>query len=77
MTEAELIFTALAELITRAIAESEQATGMPKNKLVAKKGDGIAKKARMELEQRTGKPVVSGRSFLPPGKKPITKDQKK
>jgi len=33
-----LIFTALAELSTRAIAESEQATGMPKNKVAAKEG---------------------------------------
>ncbi|MFZ1687110.1 MAG: BRO family protein [Flavobacteriales bacterium] len=32
MTEAELIFTALAEMSTRQIAETEQATGMPKNK---------------------------------------------
>ena len=33
MTEAELIFTALAEMSTRQIAETEQATGMPKNKV--------------------------------------------
>jgi hypothetical protein len=68
MTEAELIFTALAELSTRQIAESEQATGMPKNKVAAKKGGGIAKKARLELEQKTGKSVVSGSNFLPPKK---------
>lgn len=68
MTEAELIFTALAELSTRQIAESEQATGMPKNKVAARKGGGIAKKARLELEQKTGKSVVSGSNFLPPKK---------
>ena len=73
MSEAELIFTALAELSTRAIAESEQARGMPKNKVAAKKGGGIAKKARVELEQRTGKSVVTGSNFLPPGKKRISK----
>ncbi len=77
MTEAELIFTALAELSTRQIAESEQATGMPKNKVAAKKGGGIAKKARLELEQKTGKSVVSGSNFLPPKKKGITKGKKK
>ncbi len=65
MTEAELIFTALAELSTRQIAESEQAVGMPKNKTAAKKGGGIAKKARLDLEAKTGKPVVSGSNFLP------------
>jgi hypothetical protein len=41
MTEAELIFTALAELSTRQIAESDQAKGMPKNKVAARKGGGI------------------------------------
>lgn len=71
MTEAELIFTALAELSTREIAESEQAVGMPKNKVAARKGGGIAKKARLELEQKTGKPVVSGNNFLPPKKKAL------
>lgn len=76
MTEAELIFTALAEMSTRQIAETEQAVGMPKNKVAERKGGGIAKKARLELEQRTGKPVVSGSNFLPP-KKTITKGKKK
>jgi DNA-damage-inducible protein D len=71
MTEAELIFTALAEMSTRQIAETEQAVGMPKNKVAGRKGGGIAKKARLELEQRTGKPVVSGSNFLPPGKKRV------
>ena len=69
MTEAELIFTALAELSTRQIAESTQATGMPENKIAGKKGGGIAKKARKELEKKTGKRIVSNESFLPPQKK--------
>ena len=72
MSEAELIFTALAEMSTRQIAETEQATGMPKNKVAARKGGGIAKKARLELEERTGKPVVTGSNFLPPKKKGLT-----
>jgi len=77
MTEAELIFTALAEMSTRQIAETEQATGMPKNKVAARKGGGIAKKARLELEQRTGKSVISGNNFLPPMKKGLPKKSKK
>ena len=32
----------------------------------AKKGGGIAKKARRELESRTGKSVITGQNFLPP-----------
>lgn len=66
MSEAELIFTALAELSTRQIAESTEATGMNENKAAAKTGGGIAKKARLELESKTGKKVVSGENYLPP-----------
>jgi hypothetical protein len=47
MSEAELIFTALAELSTRQIAESTDATGMVENKTAAKTGGSIAKKARV------------------------------
>ena len=49
MSEAELIFTALAELSTRQIAESVSAAGMPENAEAGKKGGGIAKRARVEL----------------------------
>jgi len=71
MSEAELIFTALAELSTRQIAESMQATGLPENETAGKKGGGIAKKARLELEEKTGKRIVSEENYLPPksGKK--------
>ena len=68
MSEAELIFTALAELSTRQIAESDDATGMGENKAAGIKGGGIARKARRELESKAGKSVVTGSSFLP-GKK--------
>lgn len=68
MTEAELIFTALAELSTRQIAESAAATGLARNKRAAKKGGGIAKRARRDLEKRTGKKVVSSASYLAPGR---------
>jgi hypothetical protein len=64
MDEAELIFTALAELSTRQIAETEQATGMTENKAAAVVGGGIAKQARTSLENKTGKSVVTGRNFL-------------
>jgi DNA-damage-inducible protein D len=67
MSEAELIFTALAELSTRQIAESVDATGMTENAEAGKKDGKIAGKARRELEQKTGKSVVTGENFLPPG----------
>lgn len=69
MSEAELIFTALAELSTRQIAESMEATGMNENESAAKTGGGIARKARLELEGKTGKRVVSAENYLPPAKK--------
>ncbi|MEI2709340.1 MAG: Bro-N domain-containing protein [Chitinophagaceae bacterium] len=68
MSEAELIFTALAELSTRQIAETEQATGVNENAKAGKKGGKIAKDARLQLEQQTGKNVVTGENFLPPVK---------
>jgi hypothetical protein len=69
MSEAELIFTALAELSTRQIAESENATGMEENKQSAQKGGKIAKEAKEKLELQTGKKVVTGDNFLPSNKK--------
>ena len=71
MSEAELIFTALAELSTRQIAESMEATGLGENEAAAKTGGGIAKKARLELEGKTGKKVVSAENYLPPSQKKI------
>jgi len=70
MSEAELIFTALAELSTRQIAESVEATGMAENKIAAKTGGRIAKKARLELEAKTGRKVVTDENYLPPGQDP-------
>ena len=77
MSEAELIFTALAELSTRQIAESVNATGMPENKDAGKIGGKIAKKARLELESKTGKSVITSENYLPPGKKPKQLKEKK
>ncbi|MCL2473606.1 MAG: hypothetical protein FWF23_01690 [Alphaproteobacteria bacterium] len=68
MSEAELIFTALAELSTRQIAETEKATGISANTKAAKQGGNIAKQARKQLENKTGQNVVTSENFLPPGK---------
>lgn len=70
MSEAELIFTALAELSTRQIAETMQAERMKENKIASKKGGGVAKKARIELEKKTGKKVVTADNYLAPKKLP-------
>ena len=73
MSEAELIFTALAELSTRQISESVDATGLPQNKTAAKAGGRIAAQARHQLENQTGKSVVTGENFLPPTEKKTVK----
>ena len=65
MSEAELIFTALAELSTRQIAETDEAKGLRENAKASKKGGSVAKNARKELEAKTGKSVVTGENFLP------------
>ncbi len=77
MSEAELIFTALAELSTRQIAESVEATGMGENKSAAKAGGGIAARARNQLESQTGKSVVTGENYLPTSAKKALKPSAK
>jgi len=63
MTDAELVFTALAELSTRQIAETTKAKGLEENKIPAKKGGRVARNARLELEQKTGRKIVSRENF--------------
>lgn len=68
MNEAELIFTALAELSTRQIAETLKTKGFEENKIPAKKGGKIAGDARLALEQKTGKKIIDNSNFLSPKK---------
>jgi len=68
MSEAELIFTALAELSTRQIAQTEQARGVKQNAKAGVEGGRVAKRAKEDLEQLTGQQVVSASNFLPPAK---------
>jgi len=73
MSEAELIFTTLAELSTRQIAEAEKAKGIQQNAIAGKKGGAVAKNARKELESKTGQRVITSDNFLPPS----TEEKKK
>lgn len=66
MSEADLIFNALAELSTKQIAESVGASGMAENKFAANTGGRIAAQARHQLESQTGKSVVPGANYFPP-----------
>ncbi len=45
-------------------AETMSATGMEENKIAGKTGGGIAKRARLDLEEKTGRKVVTKDNFL-------------
>jgi len=71
MTDEELVFTSLAEMSTRYIAEKDRATGFDENSVSAKKGGGVANRARKDFENLTGQKVVSDNNFLSaPEKRP-------
>jgi prophage antirepressor-like protein len=69
MDEAELIFTALAELSTRRISEAEKAQGYDPNEKTARKGGKVSGNARRQLEKETGKKVVNDGNYLEPKKR--------
>ena len=59
MTNRELVMNMLAELSTKEISESQNPETFGDHVDVARQGGEIARNARMELETKTGKPVVS------------------
>ena len=65
MNDAEIVLTMLSEVATRNIAESRDATGYAQNADAAKDGGGVARKAREELEHKTGKSAITSQNFLP------------
>lgn len=71
MSEAEIIFTALAELSSRQISEKGRAEGYYQNKNYARKGGHISGNARKALEKETGKKVVNSENFLLDGRKKL------
>jgi len=64
MTDLELIFSMLGEASTKEIAQERDPQGFQENKKAAKAGGDIAGNARKELEQKSGKKVVSKSNFL-------------
>lgn len=68
MTDMELILTMLGETSTKAIAEQKDAQGFYQNFDAARDGGDIAGSARKQIENKTGKPVVSSRNYLAPRK---------
>lgn len=64
MTDLELIFSMLGEASTKAIVETKNPIGFIENKKVAKQGGDVAGKAVKDLENKTGKKVVSKENYL-------------
>lgn len=64
MTDLELIFTMLGEKVTTEISKKEKPKGIPKNKKVAKRGGGVAGKARKDTEKELGRSIISDENFL-------------
>ncbi len=59
MTNKELVLNMLAELSTKEISESNHPETFEDHKDIAVQGGEIARNARMELEAKTGKSVIS------------------
>ena len=59
MTNMELILSMLAEESTRQISAATRPDNMIEHHKVATSGGGVAKNARIEIEQKTGRKVIS------------------
>ena len=59
MTNTELILSMLAEASTKDISEALNPKTFSESKKIAQQGGNVAKKARLELESKTGKKVVT------------------
>jgi DNA-damage-inducible protein D len=69
MTDLELIFSMLGEASTTEIVKTKNPKGFIENKKAARQGGNVAGNARKELEQRTGKKVVTEENYLPESSK--------
>lgn len=62
MTNKELVLNMLAELSTKEISEATDPDTMDEHKSVARQGGEVARNARLELEVKTGKKVVTSQN---------------
>jgi hypothetical protein len=63
MTNLELLFNMLGEDATKEIAKAKDSKGFAENKDSAVEGGSVAGKARIDLEKKTGKKVVSRKNY--------------
>ncbi len=69
MTDLELIFSMLGEASTTEITKNKDVLGFEDNKQVAIKGGEVAGKARIDLEKKSGRKVVSEKNYFASQKK--------
>lgn len=68
MTTLEIVLNMLAEATTTELTKTSNPQGLAENKQVAKRGGSIAGNARKEIENETGKPVVTSKNAIDSGK---------
>ena len=66
MTNAELVINMLGELATTEISKTENPKGFEESKIVARDGGNIAGNTLRELEERTGRKIVSSKNSKNP-----------
>ena len=64
MTDLELIFSMLGEAATTEIARNKDVQGFNPNQKAAREGGTVAGNARRELEERSGRKVVTNENYL-------------
>jgi len=64
MRDLELIFTMLGEASTAEIERIKDPATFTEHKKVSREGGNVAKKAKLELEKKTKRPVVSKENYL-------------
>jgi len=64
MNDRELVFTMLGEVSATDITRARDAQGFVENREAAREGGEIASNARLELERKTGRKVVSSDNYL-------------
>jgi prophage antirepressor-like protein len=64
MTDLELIFSMFGEAATTEIARTTDSQGFAPNQVAARKGCTVAGNARRELEQKSGRKIISRENYL-------------
>jgi hypothetical protein len=62
MTNLELVLNMLAETATTEISEKREPKNLEENKIVAHEGGSVAGNARLEIESKTGKKIITSKN---------------